>query len=323
MTKFRKALSRIKTILSLSRNTSLKSYVNTQEAIHHLAQLDWRIEALETRMLNAEAKLSSQERLGDFLKSGCFTSGQARTILQMRNQWYASVLPTPEMPSPAALLEKTVSLEEALERLEELAPAGFPVWQEAFHEGEKMYEGLPVDSCSLEGHAVAELFRLYLQPYLRGNVLDIGCGPQPIPRYLQSTMYPCRIHGLDPLGNSEEHPFDFYKGVAEFLPWESNQFDAVVVATSLDHVFLLDRSLEEIRRVLKPDGCLLLWVAFVKDAKPYDPYAKNVEKVDPYHLFHFDLPWFRELLERYYTFVEFMDVIEGGQQEFCVLKPKS
>ncbi len=98
---------------------------------------------------------------------------------------------------------------------------------------------------------MAELFGCFLAPLLHGTVLDIGCGPQPVPSYLAN--YPTEsIAGLDPL--AAPHPFVFHHGVAEFLPWDDASFDLVITATSLDHVLLLDRSIDEFRRVLKPGG---------------------------------------------------------------------
>ena len=87
---------------------------------------------------------------------------------------------------------------------------------------------------------MAAEFRAFVKLYLRGAVLDVGCGPQPVPSYLDG--YPLdRIAGIDPLPPTEGHPFTFVQTVAEFLPWDDKTFSVVVVATSLDHVLLPDR----------------------------------------------------------------------------------
>ena len=135
-------------------------------------------------------------------------------------------------------------LQECLARLEPLAPRAFALWREALDANAVAYEGLPVDSCSVAAHPGAARFQQFAQQHLKGYVLDVGCGPQPLPLYLAG--YPTdRISGLDPLSPADQHPFDFASGVAEFLPWEDAQFDTVIAATSLDHVLLLDRALDE------------------------------------------------------------------------------
>lgn len=192
------------------------------------------------------------------------------------------------------------TLEEGLARLRQKAPRSFDLWQGTFAAGEEVYEGLPVNSCSVAGHGMAESFRWFVRSFVTGPVLDVGCGPQPKPLYLQDV--PDRlIAGLDPLSASENlHPFVFAQGLGEFLPWDDGAFQSVVIATSLDHVFLLDRSLEEVKRALRPGGVFLNWVAFVPGSVPYDPFDPAMQPVDHFHLFHFDQPWYEELLSRYF-----------------------
>ncbi len=223
---------------------------------------------------------------------------------------------------PPRRLAGAPPLRECLARLELLAPRAFALWREALDADAEAYEGFPVDSCSVAAHPMAERFRQFVQPHLRGRVLDVGCGPQPVPLYLAG--YPAdRISGLDPLSREDQHPFDFAAGVAEFLPWEDAQFDTVIAATSLDHVLLLDRALGEMARVLKPGGRCLLWVSFVAGARPYDPHADDLAMIDPYHLFHFDGGWFFELLGKHFNVVESLETTLGCRQCFCALSRRA
>jgi len=59
---------------------------------------------------------------------------------------------------------------------------------------------------------------------------------------------------------------------------------------------LLDKALSEIKRCLKPTGILLCCIAVIKGSKEYDPYTPNIKPMDDYHLFHFDSPWFEDLM---------------------------
>ena len=223
-----------------------------------------------------------------------------------------------ELPTQATQLDDVLPLSEQLSRLKQLAPHAFAIWHPLLDVNENAYDGTPVDSCSVSGHPVATLFRFFLVPYLKGRVVDIGCGPQTIPTYLED-YHTEAIYGVDPLSEPEEHPFHFMKGFAEFLPWADDQFNLVVAATSLDHVLLLDKVFEEVSRVLSEDGFFVVWDGFIPDSKTYDPYSQDIEKVDAYHLFHFDRDSFLEAIKPYFTVFEELSV--DGQSNFFVLRP--
>ncbi len=215
-----------------------------------------------------------------------------------------------------------MEMSACFEKLAELAPRAFPIWRELLEVNAGAYLDFPIHSCSVEGHPMAELFRCFLKPYLRGGaVLDVGCGPQPVPHYLED--YPLElIAGIDPLLPPAPHPFVFVQGVAEFLPWEDQTFSLVVVGTSLDHVLLLDQTLTEFRRVLKRDGRLITWVSFIPGAARYDPDSPGIEKVDDYHLLHFDRPWFEELLGEYFGTEECVSFLQPEFSCFYCFRPR-
>jgi len=192
-------------------------------------------------------------------------------------------------------VERAVPIAAQFEQLQAIAPRAFLLWRDLLEFNQQSYSGFPVHSCSVKGHPSAAMFASFVNEFLRGDVLDIGCGPQPVPLYLQH--YPSdHIYGVDPISSPSEHPFHFYRGLAEFLPWNDASFDTVIAATSLDHVLLLDRSMREIHRVMKADGEFLVWVAFVAGSAPYDPCSPEIEPVDQYHLFHFTEEFFEATL---------------------------
>lgn len=206
----------------------------------------------------------------------------------------------PRRDGPRPAPTRAVPLATQFRLLEEKAPGAFPVWKELLEHNRRSYAGFPVHSCSVEGHPSAALFKSFVNQFLRGDVLDVGCGPQPVPLYLRD--FPVdHIHGIDPISTADRHPFLFQQGLAEFLPWDDESFDVVVAATSLDHVLLLDQTLSEIHRVLKRDGDFLVWVAFVADALPYDPFAPDIRPVDEFHLFHFTEEFFEAAVSEWFT----------------------
>lgn len=152
----------------------------------------------------------------------------------------------------------------------------------------------PLQSCSMPGNAMAEQFSEWLHPQLFGDVLDLGCGPLPVPLYLHD--YPLsRVSGVDPLDGV--HPFEFRQAVAECLPFDPAIFDCVIAATTLDHVLDPYQALAEARRVLRPKGLLLTWATYWPGAVRYDPSAETVPMLDDFHVYHLDRPWFEAAVE--------------------------
>ncbi len=107
---------------------------------------------------------------------------------------------------------------------------------------------------------------------LRGRMLDVGCGIKPYRSLFQVDSYT----GLDIDSEASRR-----RGVADVFydgkrfPFDDASFDAVLCNQVLEHVFNPAEFLEEIRRVLGPDGRLLLTVPFVWDEheQPWD-YAR-------------------------------------------------
>lgn len=202
-------------------------------------------------------------------------------------------------------LESPLTVAEQLHQLKELEPHAFDLWWQCFLNGEKEYARSKEGNLSYGAHPGAAKFNRFVIPWLQGNVLDIGCGPQLLPTYFHGAINNPDIHlfGIDPLEG--DHPFEFYRGFAEFLPWQANCFDVIICATSLDHCLSLSKTLDEIKRVLKPGGKCLIWVGFIPGAKAYEPKSQTLLAVDNFHLFHFDRPWFEDLLASYFSLIQF------------------
>jgi SAM-dependent methyltransferase len=113
-----------------------------------------------------------------------------------------------------------------------------------------------------------------LAPQLKGEVLDFGCGSKPYENLFSNAS---RYIGCDielSGHNHENSKIDcFYDG--QRLPFLDASFDAAVSFETFEHVFNLPEILDEIRRVVKPSGLLLVSVPFAWDEheQPYD-YAR-------------------------------------------------
>lgn len=105
--------------------------------------------------------------------------------------------------------------------------------------------------------------------HLNGKLLDVGCGTQPYRGFFNVEEY-VGVE-LDSLANRKNKKADyFYDG--KTLPFEAASFDSLFCSQVFEHVFNPEQFLEELARVVKPGGHLLLTVPFIWDEheKPYD-----------------------------------------------------
>jgi ubiquinone/menaquinone biosynthesis C-methylase UbiE len=97
-------------------------------------------------------------------------------------------------------------------------------------------------------------------------VLDLAAGTGELTRRLLGRYPGLRVVGLD---LSQEMllqgrtkrvgpPFELVQGHAGRLPWPSDSFDRIVCANSFHHFDAPERTLAEMRRVLRPGGWLTL-----------------------------------------------------------------
>lgn len=136
------------------------------------------------------------------------------------------------------------------------------LWKVLNNNGQLSYILLKEGSLSLPDREDVQRFRDFLELHMRrGNLLDIGCGPLPIPGYLMfKNSHGVRLIGLDPIGDIEFRGTKVI-GTSEYLPWQDGSIDTIVFATSLDHVCLLEATIDECHRVLAPDGRVIVWMS--------------------------------------------------------------
>lgn len=97
---------------------------------------------------------------------------------------------------------------------------------------------------------------------VHGRVLDFGCGSKPFESlFLNATEY----IGVDTLLSSHDHSSSkidvFYDG--SVLPFPDQSFDCVLVFDVLEHHPKFEQGLQEVCRVLKPDGKIVGTIPFM------------------------------------------------------------
>ncbi len=96
------------------------------------------------------------------------------------------------------------------------------------------------------------------------QVLDVACGPGLVTECAQEVVGPSgRVFGLDPsvgmLREAQKGPCHrLVRGIGEQLPFPDHSFDFLSMGYALRHVSDLKAAFLEYRRVLKPQGILLL-----------------------------------------------------------------
>lgn len=97
----------------------------------------------------------------------------------------------------------------------------------------------------------------HILPRLSGRVLDVGCGDKPYKSWFRSAE---DYVGIDIYAGRK---VDIVIHPGEHWPLEDRTFDVVLCTQVLEHTENLEYVLEEIDRVLKPGGRLIVTVPFI------------------------------------------------------------
>jgi ubiquinone/menaquinone biosynthesis C-methylase UbiE len=120
--------------------------------------------------------------------------------------------------------------------------------------------------------------------FYRGKrIVDIGCGPR---GSLEWAMDADIRIGIDPLAGmyrrlgTNRHSMQYIACGAEKLPFSDDSFDVVSSFNSLDHVDDLNKVIDEIKRVLAPQGYFLLLTDIHRQPTVLEPVAYSWDIVD-------------------------------------------
>jgi ubiquinone/menaquinone biosynthesis C-methylase UbiE len=119
--------------------------------------------------------------------------------------------------------------------------------------------------------------------------LDVGCGPSGIIFQIENAKPKV---GLEPR-DMQDFTLEIeryaksiiIRGVGEELPFQSNAFDLVLSFNSLDHCRDPAKVIQEIYRVLKDNGELLIWLYTLRNEyKILQPLLNALDSPHPYHI---------------------------------------
>jgi ubiquinone/menaquinone biosynthesis C-methylase UbiE len=128
-------------------------------------------------------------------------------------------------------------------------------WKKATFD-EQGFANLPPQRHNLEVDKIIDDFKLYL----RGRVLDAGCGDGFVTNAISKLPNVDEAIGLDISGTAiriaqSKYPhLDFKVGQVTDLPFESNYFDAITAIELIEHIYDVEQMFREFCRVLKSGG---------------------------------------------------------------------
>ncbi|HPF50479.1 MAG TPA: class I SAM-dependent methyltransferase [Draconibacterium sp.] len=114
------------------------------------------------------------------------------------------------------------------------------------------------------------------------TVLDVGTGPGNFIKVLKEIFPKAKITGVDPdeesLASATEKFPDavFRKMNGEQLGFEDNTFDVASISMVLHHLSDVKQTLVEMKRVIKPDGWLIVNELFSDDQNPAQEVHKQI-----------------------------------------------
>ncbi len=133
-------------------------------------------------------------------------------------------------------------------------------------------------------HNLYNEYERYLSK-LNGTILDLGCGEKPFIKYFKKDIDYIGVD-IDPKSSA-----DFIVKPIDRLPFVNNTFDAVISLQVIEHVENLEFFNDEIKRVLKKDGTLVISVPFLYNVHglPNDFRRFTLEGLKKLYINDFDI----------------------------------
>lgn len=112
-----------------------------------------------------------------------------------------------------------------------------------------------------------------LRMHARGRLLDLGCGPAPLFGIYGGQIRACTCVDWPRSGYGSRH-VDAFADLSRPLPIRTAAFDTVLLTDVLEHIARPEALMQEIARVLAPDGRLVLTTPFLYGLheQPHDYY---------------------------------------------------
>ena len=129
------------------------------------------------------------------------------------------------------------------------------------------------------------------------NKLNLGAGKDILSGYLNHDI--ADLPGINSIHDLNKYPW----------PWEENSFDEILAMDILEHLDNFMKAMEELHRILKPDGKVTIRVPYWNHSCAYiDPTHKRGFHEHSFHFFNVDSPYYKE--RGYYSKATFQIIDE-------------
>ncbi len=148
---------------------------------------------------------------------------------------------------------------------------------------------------------IRQKYRIVSDYAQSGKILDVGCGTGELLKYFRDMGW--YTTGIEPVDKARE--FAIQQNKIEVYPeeqlkkFEQDTFDVVTLWHVLEHVYDLNQRLEELKKILKPEGVLFIAVPMIDsyDAVHYGSFWGALDV--PRHLYHFSKTTMSNLLQKH------------------------
>lgn len=153
----------------------------------------------------------------------------------------------------------------------------------------------------VKNYSLNRKFKLISSIKSTGKVLDIGCATGEFLNYFKNKGWTC--FGIEPAENPRNYAINNYQldVVTENAldSFEKESFDLITMWHVLEHVPNLNERIQQIDRLLKPDGLLIIALPnyLSWDAEHYKSFWAGYDV--PRHLYHFSPQTISTLLSKY------------------------
>lgn len=158
------------------------------------------------------------------------------------------------------------------------------------------------------------------------KVLDVGCGISTVLHFLCGERY-----GIDPLADAYKRFYCYPNGIhiqkasGEAIPFPDGSFDVIFCSNVLDHTSDPQKTIDEIYRVLKPNGYFVLTVEVFEERQQRDAaHPHSLTRPDVHAMLD---ARFRALFEKESPWIGLRAYVNGSrkshQQEIIVVSEKA
>jgi SAM-dependent methyltransferase len=110
-------------------------------------------------------------------------------------------------------------------------------------------------------NAIAKFYQSNIPIYVKGRLIDLGCGK--VPLYESYKSHAERVTCVDWVNSVHQNPYtDFEQDLNQPLQFEDCSFDTVILSDVLEHIRKPEQLVNEIYRILDHKGILLMNVPF-------------------------------------------------------------